>query len=72
MGRWLTKVDVASFIEHQNVFNSQIKRGEISRKGILSEHYVVCGCGVEGCGFISLRREDPPPSFEEWVSQNYE
>jgi len=53
MGRWMTKKDIASSIRAQNVYNSLVKRGDIDVKEVLRTQYVVCGCGEEGCGFIS-------------------
>lgn len=55
---WMTKKDIASAIRAQNIFNSRVKRGEIDVKNILSTRYVVCGCGEEGCGFLSAVRKD--------------
>ena len=54
----MTKKDIASAIRAQNVFNSLVKRGEVDVKNILSTRYVVCGCGEEGCGFISVDRKN--------------
>lgn len=56
--RWMTKKDIASAIQAQNIFNSRVKRGEIDVKNILSTRYVVCGCGEEGCGFLSVVKKD--------------
>jgi hypothetical protein len=56
--RWMTKKDIASAIRAQNIFNSRVKRGEIDAKKILSTRYVVCGCGEEGCGFLSVVKKD--------------
>ena len=56
--RWMTKKDIASAIQAQNIFNSSVKRGEIDVKNILSTRYVVCGCGEEGCGFLSVVKKD--------------
>ena len=56
--RWMTKRDIASAIRTQNIFNSRVKRGEIDVKNILSTRYVVCGCGEEGCGFLSIVKKD--------------
>ena len=56
--RWMTKKDIASAIQAQNIFNSRVKRGEIDVKNILSTRYVVCGCGEEGYGFLSVVKKD--------------
>jgi hypothetical protein len=55
---WMTKKDISSAIRAQNIFNSRVKRGEIDVKSILSTRYVVCGCGEEGCGFLSVVKKD--------------
>ena len=58
INRWMTKKDIVSAIRAQNIFNSRVKRGEIDVKNILSTRYVVCGCGEEGCGFLSVVKKD--------------
>ena len=30
-----------------------LKRGEIDPSKFVRTQYIVCGCGVEGCGFIT-------------------
>ena len=47
----MTPKDLSSVIRAQNILNSKVKRGEIE----VPTHtaYVVCGCGEEGCGFIT-------------------
>lgn len=55
--RWMTKKDIASAIRAQNVFNSMVKRGEIDTESVLQTRYVVCGCGEEGCGFMSVTKK---------------
>ena len=55
--RCMTKIDIASAIRAQNVFNSMVKRGEINTENILQTRYVVCGCGEEGCGFMSVTKK---------------
>lgn len=57
--RWLTRNDLSSARWAQDVFNSQVKRGLIDESVIIRTQYVVCGCGEEGCGFISsLRKQE--------------
>lgn len=50
---WLTKKDLANAIRSQQVINSMIKRGELNPARVSKTGYVKCGCGEEGCGFIS-------------------
>jgi hypothetical protein len=60
MGRWMKKGDIVSAIRSQKVFDSMVKRGEINLSTISQTRYVVCGCGEEGCGFISMARNLSP------------
>ena len=53
MGRRLTPKDISAARFDQEVVNSRIKRGEIDPNDHVREQYVVCGCGVEGCGFTA-------------------
>ena len=52
-GRFLSKLDIHEARREQEIVNSMIKRGEIDTTKSVRTHYVVCGCGVEGCGFIT-------------------
>ena len=55
----MTPKDLSSVIRAQNILNSKVKRGEIE----VPTHtaYVVCGCGEEGCGFITcIKTPDEP------------
>lgn len=52
-GRFMTKIDIAAARREQEIFNSMVKRGEIDTSQFKRTAYVVCGCGVEGCGFIT-------------------
>jgi hypothetical protein len=60
MGRRLTPIDISAAKFEQEVFNSRIKRGEVDPGTFVRTQYVVCGCGVEGCGFISLWKKTDP------------
>lgn len=48
-----------SEIRHtMEVYNSARKRGEIENADhIVRENFVICGCGAEGCGFVSVIRD---------------
>lgn len=48
-----------SEIRHtMEVYNSALKRGEIENAdNIVREKFVICGCGAEGCGFVSVVRK---------------
>lgn len=60
MGRRLTPKDISAARFEQEVWNSMVKRGEIDPTLGVREQYVVCGCGVEGCGFISRLKKEYP------------
>jgi hypothetical protein len=60
MGRRLTPKGLSAARFEQEVFNSQIKRGEIDPNDDVREEYVVCGCGVEGCGFMTRWLKSDP------------
>ena len=51
----MTPKDLSSAIRAQNILNSKVKRGEIEVPAHTA--YVVCGCGEEGCGFITCIRK---------------
>jgi hypothetical protein len=60
-GRRLSPVDIAAARHETEVYNSRLKRGEIAdADNIVRTLHVVCGCGAEGCIFISKQREDHP------------
>jgi hypothetical protein len=52
----MTLKDLSSAIRAQNILNSRVKRGEIEAPAHTA--YVVCGCGEEGCGYITCIRKD--------------
>lgn len=52
-GRWLTPKDMAAAKRNEVIWNSRIKRGLLDLTQIARMQHVVCGCGEEGCIFIS-------------------
>lgn len=59
MKRILTQKDMSAARHAQEIDNSMIKRGEINApEKIVRTQHVVCGCGVEGCIFISHQRKE--------------
>lgn len=40
----------------QEVYNSRVKRGLIPTDDVVRTQMVVCGCGIEGCCFVSETR----------------
>lgn len=52
-GKFLSKLDINAARHEQEIWNSRIKRGEIDTTKFVRTQYVVCGCGAEGCGFIT-------------------
>lgn len=65
MGRRLTPKDISAARHEEEVYNSMLKRGEIKEaEKIGRTQLVVCGCGAEGCIFIStVPREKNPYYF---------
>ncbi len=60
MGRRLTPKDLVAARHEQEVWNSMVKRGMIKLSDHVRTQYVVCGCGAEGCGFITRwMKKDP-------------
>jgi len=55
--RWMTPKDLSAAIRAQEIFNSRVKRGEINLDDIKSYHYVVCGCGEPGCGWVRVEHK---------------
>lgn len=53
MGKRLSLKEINAARHEQEVLNSMIKRGEVDPATFVRTHYVVCGCGAEGCGFIT-------------------
>ena len=53
MGKRLSLKEISMARHEQEVWNSMVKRGEIDVGKFVRTLYVVCGCGAEGCGFIS-------------------
>ena len=75
-GRFLSKLDIHEARREQEIVNSMIKRGEIDPTRSVREQYVVCGCGVEGCGFITrwlkthndvVDLAEQKKMYEEWL-----
>ena len=77
MGRFLTPKDLHEAKREQEIWNSMLKRGEIDPSKFVRTEYVVCGCGVEGCGFITTWKKDYPNVvdleeqqrlYQEWLA----
>lgn len=60
MGKYLTQKEVNMARHEQEIWNSMLKRGMIDPSQFVRTHYVVCGCGAEGCGFITQWRKRWP------------
>lgn len=52
-GRFMTPKDVAAARYETEVYNSRVKRGEINPEEFVRTQHVVCGCGAEGCIFMT-------------------
>lgn len=57
-GKFLNPKEVSAARHEQEVWNSQLKRGLIDPSKFVRTAYVVCGCGREGCGFITRWMRD--------------
>ena len=72
MGKFLTQKEVNIARHEQEVWNSMLKRGLIDPTQFVRTGYVVCGCGTEGCGFITQWRKrwpDGAPAHIDLVEQ---
>lgn len=57
-GRFLTGKDMSAAKHEMEAFNSLVKRGELETTKTPNDTiHVVCGCGAEGCIFISARHK---------------
>jgi len=55
--RRLSPKDISAAKHAMEIFNSMLKRGEVINADQIERlHHVVCGCGAEGCIFISAQR----------------
>ncbi len=60
MGRFLSPKDIAAAKFEEEVFYSRLKREAIKYHELIIEtRHVVCGCGAEGCIFLSHSRKEP-------------
>lgn len=60
MGKRLSLKEINIARHEQEIFNSRVNRGVIDPAKFVRTQYVVCGCGVEGCGFITRWMKDDP------------
>lgn len=51
--RWMTTKDLSFAVRARDIMNSRVKRKEIEEPKHYA--YVVCGCGEEGCIWISIQ-----------------
>jgi hypothetical protein len=59
-GKFMSRKDLHEARREQEIWNSMLKRGEIDPTKFVRTAYVVCGCGAEGCGFITRWMKDYP------------
>lgn len=57
MGKFLSQKEINMARHEQEIWNSMLKRGLIDPSQFVRTGYVVCGCGAEGCGFITQWRK---------------
>ena len=60
MGKRLSLKEVNIARHEQEIFNSRVNRGVIDPTKFVRTQYVVCGCGAEGCGFITRWMKSDP------------
>ena len=60
MGKRLSLKEINIARHEQEIFNSRVNRGVIDPTKFVRTQYVVCGCGAEGCGFITRWMKDDP------------
>lgn len=78
-GRRLSLKEMNMVRHEQEIWNAMIKRGEIDPTKFVREQWVVCGCGAEGCGFVTtwmknhpaypnvVDLEDQKRVYQEWL-----
>lgn len=59
-GKFMSPRDVHVARREHEIWNSMLKRGEIDPNQFVRTAYVVCGCGAEGCGFITRWMKTQP------------
>jgi hypothetical protein len=71
----LKEINIAR--HEQEIWNSQLKRGLIDPTQFVRTHYVVCGCGAEGCGFIAqwtkdwhIDLEEQQQLYQRWLEEH--
>lgn len=78
-GKFLTKRDLHEARREQEIWNSMLKRGLIDPSKFVRTAYAVCGCGAEGCGFITRWMKDYPNVvdleqqrflYEKWLEEH--
>lgn len=65
-GKFLSRKEIAMARYEQEVFNARVKRGEINAEEISRTQHVVCGCGAEGCIFISCTKHGTVSKDVSW------
>ncbi len=74
MGKFLSKFALNAAKHAHDVFNSRVKRGEIDPTTYVRTQFVVCECGVEGCGFITrwMKNQSNVVDYEEEFKRYHE
>ena len=77
MGKRLSLKEINMARHEQEIWNSQLKRGLIDPTQFVRTHYVVCGCGAEGCGFITrwmkpwkIDLEEQQQLYQRWLKEH--
>ena len=79
MGKRLSHKEINMARHEQEIWNSMVKRGMIKMSDHVRTHYVVCGCGAEGCGFITrwmktnpwnIDLEEQQKLYQRWLEEH--
>lgn len=79
MGKRLSQKEINIARHEQEVWNSMLKRGMIDPSQFVRTQYIVCGCGAEGCGFITrwmktqqnvLDLEEQKLLYQKWLEEH--
>lgn len=81
MGKRLSLKEINIARHEQEIFNSRVNRGVIDPTKFVRTQYVVCGCGAEGCGFITrwmksdswnVDLEQQQELYQQWLQYHAE
>lgn len=80
-GKFISPKALSAARHEQEIWDSMLKRGRIDPSKFVRTQYVVCGCGFEGCGFITTWLKTYPDVvdleqqkflYEKWLEEHSE